>query len=70
MTVKELIAKLSVLPQDAEFVAWNDEREVYVGIDAPQAVTLAKNEHDELIDAGYCTRNLQHKTYVTIGLQG
>jgi hypothetical protein len=68
MTVKELIAKLSKLPQDVEFVAWNDEREVYVGVDAPQAVILAKNEHDELIDAGY--RNLEHKTYVTVGLQG
>jgi len=64
MTVKDLIKKLQKLPQDAEFVAWNDEREIYVGVDDPQAIKLAENEHDELID------DEDGKVYVTVGLQG
>lgn len=70
MLVKDLIKKLQKLPQDAEFVAWNDDREIYVGVDAPQAISLAKNEHDELIDAGFDTKDSDAKVYVTIGLQG
>ncbi len=66
MLVKDLIKKLQKLPQDAEFVAWDDDREVYVGVDAPQAISLIKNEHDELIDAD----EDEGKVYVTVGLQG
>lgn len=66
MLVKDLIKKLQKLPQDAEFVAWNDDREIYVGVDAPQAISLVKNGHDELIDAD----EDEGKVYVTIGLQG
>jgi hypothetical protein len=69
MLVRDLLAKLQQLPQDAEFVVWDDKREVYVGIDNPQALSLAKNKHDELVDAGYACRK-DVATYVTVGLQG
>lgn len=73
MTVKDLIKKLQKLPHNAEFVAWNDEREIYVGVDAPNVVSLIENKNGELIDAspepinGYVNIG---KVYVTIGLQG
>lgn len=64
MLVKELIAKLSKLPQNTEFVAWNDDREIYVGVDDPQLLILKENQNGELVhdDKG--------KVYVTVGLQG
>ena len=64
MLVKDLIKKLQKLPQDAEFVAWNDDREIYVGVDDPQWLILKENQNGELVhdDKG--------KVYVTIGLQG
>ena len=65
MLVKDVIAKLKKLPQDAEFVAFNDEREIYVGMDEPEAITLKENRHGELVDSG-----IGGRVHVAVTLQG
>lgn len=64
MLVRDLVAQLQQLPQDVEFVVWDDRRKVYVGIDKPQAVKLSRNMFDELVDG-----QDDGEQHVTIGLQ-
>jgi hypothetical protein len=69
MLVAELIAKLQKLPQDAEFVIWHEDREVYVGVEAdPDIVELGRNRHNELVDLDENDEN-KGEICVTVGMQ-